>query len=396
MEVFKKHYVAIIGGSISGSEAANLLAKNGFRVVVFEMNKLPYGKIEDGLPNWHISLRDRQQKEIDKKLNQENIRFVPFTKIGNDIPFKDLVENWGFSAVILANGAWQDRTLSIEGINKFKNKGLIYQNDFIYWFNHKHEPEYNGLKFQIEDNAIVVGGGLASLDVVKIFMIELVKEKLKSKFNIDEDIFTLEKKGIDKVLLNHNINFNQLGINGVTLVYRRNAEDMPLKSPRDESVESLLKAKKVSGKLLNNYLEKYKFKFKPLSIPLDYVEENEKFKGLVLQKVMLYNGRIVPIENETEILYSNMLVSSIGSIPEKIEGLEYDYASLKMKEYTDYHVFGYNNVFAVGNAVTGRGNIQESKQHGKQITKQIIDDHLTEDAFEKWLVNLNDTIKTNV
>ena len=36
---FKKHYIAVIGGSISGSEAANILAKNGFRVVVFDMNK---------------------------------------------------------------------------------------------------------------------------------------------------------------------------------------------------------------------------------------------------------------------------------------------------------------------------------------------------------------------
>ena len=82
---FKNHYIAIIGGSISGSEAANVLAQNGFRVVVFDMNKLPYGKIEDGLPNWHVNLRDRQIAEIDSKLDQENIRFVPCVKIGNDI-----------------------------------------------------------------------------------------------------------------------------------------------------------------------------------------------------------------------------------------------------------------------------------------------------------------------
>jgi len=178
MEAYKKHYIAVIGGSISGSEAANLLAQNGFKVVVFEMNKLPYGKIEDGLPSWHISLRDRQQKEIDKKLNQENIRYVPQVKIGKDISFKDLVENWGFSAIILANGAWQDRALNINGIEKFKNKGLIYQNDFIYWFNHKHEPDFDGYRYELKDGAAVVGGGLASLDVVKVFMIELVRKKL--------------------------------------------------------------------------------------------------------------------------------------------------------------------------------------------------------------------------
>lgn len=396
MKDFKKHYIAVIGGSISGSEAANLLAKNGFKVVVFDMNKLPYGKIEDGLPSWHINLRNRQIADIDRKLDQENIRYVPLVKIGSDIPFNDLVKNWGFSAIILANGAWLDRKFPIEGIDKFKDNGLIYQNDFIYWFNHKHEPQYNGKNYEIKDNAIVVGGGLASLDVVKIFMIELVKEKLNELFKIDEDLFALEKYGIDSILQKHDIIFEELKIEGVTLVYRRNAEDMPLKSPKDDTIESIKKAKLVSKKLLEKYKEKYKFKFKPLSVPVNYIEENGDLKGLQLQKVRIYNGRVVPIENDFEFLKANILVSSIGSIPEKIEGLEYDWSSLKMKDNGDYHVFGFDNVFAVGNAVTGRGNIQESKQHGMQMTRRIIDNHLTEDAFEEWLTNLNDSIKSGV
>jgi len=396
MKDFKKHYIAVIGGPISGSEAANLLANSGFRVVVFDMNKLPYGKIEDGLPSWHINLRNRQEAEIDKKLSHDNIRYVPLVKIGRDISFKDLVENWGFSAIILANGAWMDRTVPIDGIDKFKNKGLIYQNDFIYWFNHKHESNYNGNRYKLKDNAIIFGGGLASLDVVKIFMIELVKEKLEALYNIDEDLFKLEKYGIDSVLEEHDVTFEELNINGVTLVYRRNAEDMPLKSPKDDTQKSIQAAREVSKKLLEKYIEKFKFKFKPLSVPIDYIEENNSLKGILLQKVKLYNGRIVPIENETETLRSDMFVSSIGSIPEQLDGLEYEWSYLKMHKEVDYHVFGYDNVFAVGNAVTGRGNIQESKQHGKQITKKIIDLHLTDDAFEEWLTNLNESIKSKV
>jgi len=396
MKDFKKHYIAVIGGSISGSEAANLLANSGFRVVVFDMNKLPYGKIEDGLPSWHINLRNRQESEIDKKLCHDNIRYVPLVKIGRDISFKDLVENWGFSAIILANGAWKDRSVPIDGIDKFKNKGLIYQNDFIYWFNHKHEPNYNGNRYKLKDNAIIFGGGLASLDVVKIFMIELVKEKLKALYNIDEDLFKLEKYGIDKVLEEYDVTFEELNIIGVTLVYRRNAEDMPLKSPKDDTQKSIHTAREVSKKLLEKYIEKFKFKFKPLSVPIDYIEENNSLKGILLQKVKLYNGKIVPIENETETLRSDMFVSSIGSIPEQLDGLEYEWSYLKMHKEVDYHVFGYDNVFAVGNAVTGRGNIQESKQHGKKITKKIIDLHLTDDAFEEWLTNLNESIKSKV
>ncbi len=392
-EASRKHYVAVIGGSISGSEAANILSESGFRVVVFDMNALPYGKIEDGLPSWHIKMRDRLQDEIDRKLDQENIRFVPMVKIGETISFKDLVDNWGFTAIILANGAWEDRALPIKGIDKFRDRGLIYQNDFIYWFNHKHEPNYAGKYYQIKDNAIVIGGGLASLDVVKIFMIELVSEKLKSLFDIEVDVFSIEKLGVDKVLEKFGIEFKQLGIEGVNLVYRRTAKDMPLKSPKDETKESIEKAMKVSEQLLETYIEKYKFKFKPLSIPIDFIEEKNVLKGLILQNVEIKDGKIIPLDNQREILKSDLVISSIGSLPGQIEGLEYEWSSLKMKDNGDYNVFGYDNVFAVGNAVTGRGNIQESKQHGQKITKKIIDKHLTEDALEVWLTNLNASIR---
>lgn len=252
---FKKHFVAIIGGSISGSEAANILVKNGFKVVVFEMNKLPYGKIEDGLPNWHINLRDRQINEINLKLNQENIRFVPKTKIGKDIDFLDLVNNWGFSAIILANGAWQDRGLPILAIDKFKDKELVYQNSFIYWFNHKHEKNYDGINYSVKNNTIVVGGGLASLDVVKIVMIELVKKQLFVKKGIEVDLFTLEKVGINTILEKYNVDFKELEIGKAKLIYRRAAKDMPLKSPKDGTKESIETAKNVSEKLLNKYQE---------------------------------------------------------------------------------------------------------------------------------------------
>ena len=51
---------------------------------------------------------------------------------------------------------------------------------------------------EMSKKLLVVGGGLASLDVVKIFMIELVSEKLKSLFDIEVDIFTIEKQGVDE------------------------------------------------------------------------------------------------------------------------------------------------------------------------------------------------------
>ncbi|MFK5958386.1 MAG: hypothetical protein QM495_05870 [Lutibacter sp.] len=395
-KAFNKHYVAVIGGSISGSEAANLLAEKGFRVVVFDMNELPYGKIEDGLPKWHVNLRNRQIKEIDKKLNHPNIRFVPKTKIGSDIEFFDLLKNWGFSAIILANGSWKDRALPIRSIEKFLDKELIYQNSFINWFNHKHEHDFMGKNYFIKGGAVVIGGGLASLDVVKIVMIELVKKYLFVKKGIDVDLFTLEKEGIQKTLEKHSIPFEELSLKKARLVYRRTAKDMPLKPPKNESEESIEAAKLVSEKLLNKYIEKYLFEFIPLSIPINFSEENNKLTGVVFHHITIEKGKFQPIKDSLFELKTEMLISSIGSVPEQLEGLEYEYSSLKMRKKADYHVAGFENVFAVGNAVTGRGNIQESKRHGKQMTALIIDKHLTEDALEKWLTNYNSEVRTQV
>ena len=42
--------VLIIGGAVSGSTAVKKLTDEGIRCVVVEQNRMPYGKIEDGLP----------------------------------------------------------------------------------------------------------------------------------------------------------------------------------------------------------------------------------------------------------------------------------------------------------------------------------------------------------
>jgi len=219
------HFIAIFGGAVAGAEAAFQLSKKGFRIVIFDQALLPYGKIEDGLPKWHYKLRDKEEANINSKINQPNIRFVPGVKLGRDVEFEDII-TWGFSAIILATGAWRDRPLPVDGIDAYVDKGLYYQNSFVHWFNHKHESNYKGQELHINDNALVIGGGLASLDVAKILMFETVKKALKNH-GIEENIFTMEH-GIHRVLEKHNLTLEDLGISGCTLFYRRRAIDMPL------------------------------------------------------------------------------------------------------------------------------------------------------------------------
>ncbi len=136
------HFVAVIGGAVSGSVAAEILADHGIRVAVIEQNTRPYGKIEDGLPRWHVEQRKQEYARIDARMKKPDVYFVPSTKVGEEFDFHEFCNKWGFSAVILANGAWRDRDLGVPGADKYVDKGLIYQNPFIYWYNHKNEKIY--------------------------------------------------------------------------------------------------------------------------------------------------------------------------------------------------------------------------------------------------------------
>lgn len=376
MNHYGKHFVAIIGGSVAGSEAAMLLAEKGYRVAVFDQKMLPYGKIEDGLPNWHVGLRDKEETAIDKRLSHESVRFIPGFTLGKDGKIEDLLNNWGFSAVIVAIGAWHDRKIAVDGIEKYYDNGVIKQNDLVYWFNHKHEPGYIGPRYTIANNTAVVGGGLASLDMVKIIMIELVKEALDKKKGITTDIFTLEKKGIARVLEEHNTNLAELGVEPCTLFYRRDAEDMPLYPNKKDTPDGIEKARRVSRKLLDNYVAKFLFRFEGRCVPKAIIEENGIFSGMSFQRVDIQEGKLVELTGQTFDFVTNLLISSIGSLPKTTPGLPIVSNFLNTHSEYDWRVEGFDNVFAVGNVVTGRGNILESRKHGREITDLIIDEHL--------------------
>ncbi len=170
--VSSRHVMAVIGGATAGSEIARILAGYGALVIVFEQNPRPYGKIEDGLPRWHVKQRHEEYEEINKRLDHPNIEYVPMTAMGRDLDFEELRTRWGVSGIVLTNGAWRDRPLPIDGADQFIDRGLVYQNKLIYWWNHYPEKAYDGPRFELTPGAIVVGGGLASIDVVKVLQIE--------------------------------------------------------------------------------------------------------------------------------------------------------------------------------------------------------------------------------
>ena len=358
--------MAVIGGATAGAEVAGKLAEHGARVVVFEMNPRPFGKIEDGLPRWHVGLRQKEYDTIREKLSRPGVEFVPCTKIGRDIAFEAIAREWGFSAVILANGAWRDRPLPVEGADAYVGRGLVYQNPFIIWFNHAGEPDYKGERFTPLDGALVVGGGLASIDVAKVLLLETARAKLRER-GIELDLVELEVKGIPKQLEKHGLRFEDLGLAGCTLLYRRRIEDMPLAEiPEDADEKRREKTMNARKRLLEKAQEKYGFHVEPLAAPEALLIEGGRVAGLRVRRTKMENGKLV-MTDETFERRGSCVISSIGSIPEPISGIP---MKGELFAFTDWEVGrldGYPSLFSVGNVVTGKGNIVASRKHAAQV-----------------------------
>ncbi|MCP3986976.1 MAG: FAD-dependent oxidoreductase [bacterium] len=370
-----RHAVAVIGGATAGAEVAARLADHGCAVTVFEQNPRPYGKIEDGLPCWHVGLRNKEYETISAKLSRPGVHFVPLTKVGQDVDFGELCQDWGFSAVVLACGAWRDRKLPIDDADAWIDKGLIYQNPFIVWFNHKHEADYSGETFEAKDGALVVGGGLASIDVAKLLMLENTLAKLRER-GIEIDLIELELKGIPKTLARHDLQFEDLGLEGCTIFYRRRPEDMPLAEiPDDADEKRIEKARSTRRKLLEKAMEKFCFQLEPLSAPDALLTEGDRVVGLRLRRTRVEGGRVIP-GDETYERRGTCVISSIGSIPEPIPGIEMKGELFAFTDWDFGRLDGYPNVFSVGNVVTGKGNIVESRKHAGKVVEAAIESYL--------------------
>ena len=370
------YYVAVIGAATSGSVAAELLADKGVRVAVIEQNKRPYGKIEDGLPRWHAEQRRQEYGRIDARLKKPGIQFLPATKIGSDIPFEDFCTRWGFSAVILANGAWRDRDLGVPGNEKFIEKGLLYQNPFIYWYNHKNEKSYDGPRYEAPDETLVVGGGLASLDVVKILQLETYERALAAR-GIKTSMHELEKKGIPAICKANGIDPASLGVKGCLLIYRRREQDMPLAQPPDDATaEQIAKTEQVRLKLLRLAREKFLFRVQDCTMVTGMIEENGRMVGLKAVRTKVEGRKAEPIPGSEHELRAPLTISSIGSVPEALPGvvMKGEYYTFSGEEIPRYS--GCERVFGVGNVVTGQGNIRVSLLHSQRVTAHLIENYL--------------------
>ncbi|MFZ0887121.1 MAG: hypothetical protein WA005_01595 [Candidatus Binataceae bacterium] len=372
-----RHVVGVIGGGMAGAQVASTMAQRGAIAVVFEQNPRPYGKIEDGLPRWHVKQRKDEYQEINKRLDDPHVMYVPHTGLGRDIAFGELRDGWGLSALVLAHGAWRDRPFPVEGADQFVGRGLLYQNPLIYWFNHYPERDYSGPRYRVLPGAAVVGGGLASLDVVKVLQIEVTLEALRAR-GIEQDMLKLEREGIEPALNSRGLKWADLGVRPCKLYYRRRALDMPLSDiPPDADPKRAEVLRQARVKVLGKAMRKYLFEFQELRLPTGLIVENSRMVGMQLSRAEPVDGEVRTLPDTAEPARTPLTICSIGSIPEPIAGIPmrgevYDYVDQEVGLLME----GPTPVFGAGNVLSGKGNIKDSLHSGSEVGTRVAESYL--------------------
>ena len=368
-----RHVVAIVGGAVAGSEAARLVAEGGGIAVVFEQGSRPYGKIEDGLPRWHEKLRAQEYARIDRNLDHPSIYFVPETRIGEHVSFAELRE-MPFNAIILASGAWRDRALPIAGVDDYVERGLLYQNSLVQWFNHAEEAGYEGPNYLIPEGAIVVGGGLASIDVVKILSLVTHAAAIE-KAGHRPDLVAMEQKGIAAWCERESIPLPAVVL--PTLYYRRAMDDMPLASaPADASERQVEKIRAARVKIMERVIDRYRVRFQGNRVPVAPLIEGDRLAGLVFRTTEGEGRALREVPGSEEEVRTSLVVSSIGSVPLPITGLPMKGELYDFADWNSGAMTGLEGVYGLGNVLTGKGNIKSSRQNAEDVTTGLLETYL--------------------
>lgn len=174
--------VAVVGSGPAGLTAAAELARNGFRVTIFEALHAPGGVLTYGIPEFRLP-KDVVQAEIDA-VKELGVSIETNHLVGRSISVDELME---YDAVVIATGAGLPAFMGIPGENQI---GVYSANEFLTRVNLMHAdafPECD-TPVRVGSDVVVVGGGNVAMDAAR--------------------------------------SARRLGAN-VTLVYRRRREDMP-------------------------------------------------------------------------------------------------------------------------------------------------------------------------
>ncbi len=146
--------IAVIGAGPAGLSCAFYLAIDGYKVTVFEKQKVLGGMLTLGIPAFRLE-KDVVNAEIDI-LKEMGVEFKTGVEVGKDVKLREL-RTQEFKAFYIAIGAQAARNLGIEGEDA---RGVITGVDFLRNVN-------LGNSIKLQGKVIVIGGGNVAIDVAR-------------------------------------------------------------------------------------------------------------------------------------------------------------------------------------------------------------------------------------
>lgn len=156
----EKGKVAVAGSGPAGLTVAGDLALMGYEVTIFEAEEKPGGVLMYGIPEFRLP-KDVVAREI-KRIEENGVKIVTNTKVGQDITLEQLFEQ-GYDAVFIGTGTDINRGLDIPGrklngvmkANYMLRRVMMYRQGVI--------PK-ESLPVQEGDRVVVIGAGNVSMD----------------------------------------------------------------------------------------------------------------------------------------------------------------------------------------------------------------------------------------
>ncbi|MFC1484918.1 NADPH-dependent glutamate synthase [bacterium] len=224
----KRKKVAVIGSGPAGLTCAADCAKNGYDVTVFEALHAAGGVLRYGIPNFRLPTKILDT-ELDE-LKALGVKFKYNVAIGITLSIEDLKQK-GFEAFFISTGAGVPYFLNIPNEDL---DGIYSANEFLTRINLLNAhlfPKYD-TPIKVGKKGVVIGGGNVAIDAAR----------------------TLVRLGLDKV----------------TIVYRRTIEEMPAR------IEEIRHAEEEGIEILT------------LTIPAYFIgDKNRELKRIKLQRMEL-------------------------------------------------------------------------------------------------------------
>lgn len=314
------HKVAVVGAGPAGLTCAGDLAKLGYQVSVFEALHVAGGVLMYGIPEFRLP-KAIVQNEIEG-LKQMGVDIETNMVVGRSESVDDLFED-GYEAVFVGSGAGLPNFMNMPGENL---KGVYSANEFLTRCNlMKAYKDGVDTPIQHAKRAVIVGGGNVAMDAARCA--------------------------------------KRLGVEEVTIVYRRSMEELPA---RKEEVEHAMEEGIIFNLLTN-----------PVQVLGD---ENGWVTGMECVKMELgepdESGRRRPVEvaGSNFVLDVDCMIMAIGTAPNPLirsttEGLETNRKGCLIAD--EKGMTTRPGVFAGGDAVTGAATVILAMGAGKTAAAAI-------------------------